>query len=101
MKRLRCVLMLVSKLAKESLPWMLVCFLIAISLLQYHKSVVIEAETRASVRLLGQFHASYLRKHRISNEDYFSELRTFGRQHFSLRLLDQYVHEVEGTLKGE
>jgi hypothetical protein len=101
MKRLRCVVMLVSKLAKEGLPWTLVCVLIAIALLQYHKSVVSEAETHASVWLLGQFHASYLREHRILNEDYVRELRAFGRQHSSLKLLDQYVQTLEGTLKGE
>lgn len=82
---------------REICAWILAFFLGMCLILQYHKSVVREAETRASIRLLSQFHYHYIAKHCAGIVDYLSELRTLREKHESLEVITDYTKSVEDS----
>lgn len=60
-----------------------------------------EAQARASLRLLAEFHREYHAKKGVAVEDYQEQLAAFGKKHAGLEPLQRYLDHAGARSRGQ
>ena len=86
-----------------------VCLLLLMLWNQTHKLALLDAETKASIRLLATFNAEWIERNDGGNAKYCAEVREFASKYPHQRCIQMYVkflgdedglREAQGPIKG-